>query len=164
MPDNNIKDFLSFFATDAYHGTGTVYGNENGDRIRYLKPIHRGQKMHPPPPIRLPYFFTGFDWKAVDGRQCSVRLLHHMTYGKRLGSQTKMSRVKLCHAWQIAFNQLLYYASFSEEKSVKLDPIKVEVIKQEFIVVSLHRTIVKETTDTLQWNDLFCEKPHALLA
>jgi len=53
-----------------------------------------------------------------------------------------MSRVNLCDAWRIAFNRLLYYASFLEEKSVKLDPADIEVIKQEFIVVSLHWMLV----------------------
>jgi hypothetical protein len=72
------EGFPFIFATDAYHCTRIVYGNENGDCIRYLKPIHRGQRMDSLPPIRLPYFFTGFNWKDVDGQQCSVSLLHSM--------------------------------------------------------------------------------------
>jgi len=72
------KGFPFIFATDAYHCTETVYGNENGDCIRYLKPIHRGQRMDSLPPIRLPYFFTGFSWTDVDGQQCSVSLLRRM--------------------------------------------------------------------------------------
>lgn len=134
----HYKGFRFIFATDVYHCTETVYGNENGDCIRYLKPIHRGQSMDSLPPIRLPLFFTGFDWSDVDGQQCSVSLLHQMAFGRQLGSQTKMSRVKHCDAWQIAFNRLLYFASFLEEKSVKLNPADVEVFKQEFTVVSLH--------------------------
>jgi len=47
-----------------------------------------------------------------------------------------MSRVKLCDAWQIAFNRLIYYASFLEEKSVALDAADVEIFKEEFTVVS----------------------------
>jgi hypothetical protein len=47
-----------------------------------------------------------------------------------------MSRVKLCDAWQIAFNRLIYYASFLEEKSFPLDANDVEIFKQEFDVVS----------------------------
>lgn len=60
--------FPFIFATDAYHCTETVYVNQNGDCVRYLKPMNRGQRM--------PYFFTGFDWKDVDGHQCSLSLLH----------------------------------------------------------------------------------------
>jgi hypothetical protein len=60
--------FPFIFATDAYHCTETVHGNQNGDCVRYLKPMNRGQ--------RTPYFFTGFDWKDVDGQQCSVSLLY----------------------------------------------------------------------------------------
>jgi len=47
-----------------------------------------------------------------------------------------MSRVKLCDAWQIAFNRLIYYASFLEEKSVALDAADVKIFKEEFTVVS----------------------------
>lgn len=63
------------FETDAYHCTETIYGNESGDCIRYLKPIHRVRRTDSLPPIRLPYFFTGFSWRDVDGQQCSVSLL-----------------------------------------------------------------------------------------
>ena len=70
----HYKGFPFIFETDVYHSTETVYGNEDGDCIRYLKPIHRGQRMDSLPPIRLPYFFTGFSWKDVDGQQCSVSL------------------------------------------------------------------------------------------
>jgi hypothetical protein len=72
------KGFPFVFATDAYHCTETVYGDENGDCVRYLKPIHQGQRMDHLPPIRLPYFFTGFQWKNVDGQQCSVSLPHRI--------------------------------------------------------------------------------------
>ena len=47
-----------------------------------------------------------------------------------------MSRVKLCDAWQIAFNRLIYYASFVEENSVHLDIEDVTIFKKEFTVVS----------------------------
>ena len=47
-----------------------------------------------------------------------------------------MSRVKLCDAWQIAFNRLIYYASFLEENSVNVDPEDIEIFKKEFAVVS----------------------------
>jgi len=120
------------FATDAYHCTETVYGNQDGDSVLYLKPMNRGQ--------RIPYFFTGFAWKDVDGHQCSVSLLCGMILGN-LGSQTKMSRVKLCDAWQIAFNRLLHHASFLEEIPFKLSPADIQVINQEFIVVRFHYTI-----------------------
>jgi hypothetical protein len=40
-----------------------------------------------------------------------------------------MSRVKLCDAWQIALNRLLYYARFLEKRPVKLDSPDIEVIK-----------------------------------
>lgn len=39
------KGFPFVFETDAYHCTETVYGNESGDCIRYLKPIHRVQRL-----------------------------------------------------------------------------------------------------------------------
>jgi hypothetical protein len=61
--------------------------------------------------------------------------------GEQFGSQTKMSRVKLCDAWQIAFNRLLHYASFLEEIPSKLSPADIQVINQEFIVVRSHYTI-----------------------
>jgi len=48
-----------------------------------------------------------------------------------------MSRVKLCDAWQIAFNRLVYYASFLKKRPVNLDPPGIEVFQQEFTVVSL---------------------------
>lgn len=57
-----------------------------------------------------------------------------------------MYRVELCDAWQIAFNRLLYYASFLEEGPVKLDPPDIEIFKQEFTI----------------WNDLFSELDQTL--
>lgn len=61
-----------------------------------------------------------------------------MILGKQLDSQTKMSRVKLCDAWQIAFNRLLHYASFLEEIPFKLSSADIQIINQEFIVVRFH--------------------------
>lgn len=60
-----------------------------------------------------------------------------------------MSRVKLCDAWQIAFNRLLYYASFLEERPVKLDAPDIEVFKQEFTVVSFTTRPSEATTNTM---------------
>ena len=60
-----------------------------------------------------------------------------------------MSRVKLCDAWQIAFNRLLYYASFLEERPVKLDASDIEVFKQEFTVVSFTTRLSGATTNTM---------------
>lgn len=74
----HYKGFPFIFETDANHCTETVYGDENGDCIRYLKPIHRVQRLDSQPPIRLPYFFTGFSWRDVDGQQCSVSILRRM--------------------------------------------------------------------------------------
>ena len=47
-----------------------------------------------------------------------------------------MSRNGLCDAWQIAFNRLIYYASFLEEDTVRLEDVDVEFFKREFGVVS----------------------------
>ena len=60
-----------------------------------------------------------------------------------------MSRVKLCDAWQIAFNRLLYYASFLEERPVKLDPPDIEVFKKEFTVVSFTNGPSEDTTNII---------------
>jgi len=65
-----------------------------------------------------------------------------------------MSRVKLCDAWQIAFNRLLYYASFLEERPVKLDAPDIEVFKQEFSVVSF--TIRPSGTTTNTMSGMIC--------
>lgn len=76
------KGFSFIFATDAQHARETVYGDETGGCIHYLKPTHQGETIDHLPPVRLPYFFTGFDWKDVDGKQCSVSL----TFGGNLKS------------------------------------------------------------------------------
>jgi hypothetical protein len=46
-----------------------------------------------------------------------------------------MSRVEACDAWQIAFNQLIYYASFLEETSVKWGSEDIDFLKNEFSTV-----------------------------
>jgi len=75
------KGFPFVFATDAYHRTEIVYGNEIGDCIRYLKPIHRVQRIDSLPPIRTPYFFVGFNWKNAKGHQCSVSFFANLRQG-----------------------------------------------------------------------------------
>jgi hypothetical protein len=47
-----------------------------------------------------------------------------------------MSRVDICNAWQIAFNRLLFYASFLEERKIQLELETTELVKQEFTSVS----------------------------
>jgi len=69
---SNYKGFSFVFATDAYHSRETVYGKGPGNNISYLKPIHEGQTVDALPPIRLPYFFTGFHWTDIDGQSCRV--------------------------------------------------------------------------------------------
>lgn len=63
-------DFV--FSTDAYHYRETVHGTEPGDLISYLKPSYEGQTIESSLPLRLPYFFTGFEWTDFDGKTCTV--------------------------------------------------------------------------------------------
>lgn len=60
-----------------------------------------------------------------------------------------MSRVELCDAWQTAFNRLLYYASFLEERPVKLDAPDIELFKQEFTIVSFTTRPSEATSDIM---------------
>lgn len=71
------KGFSFIFATDAQHARETVYGDEIGDSIRYLKPVPQGQMIDHSRPATLPYFFTGFEWKDVDGKQRSVSFVQY---------------------------------------------------------------------------------------
>jgi hypothetical protein len=63
------EGFQFVFATDDQHDPKTVHGNGHEDCIRYLKPIRMDNFLSPH--VRS-YFFTGFDWKDVDGQQCAV--------------------------------------------------------------------------------------------
>lgn len=67
--------FSFVFATDANHSKETVYESGPDNSMKYLKPIHQGQ-TDSLPPVRLPYFFTGFDWIDVDGQNCVVGVPH----------------------------------------------------------------------------------------
>ena len=74
-----------------------------------------------------------------------------------------MSRVGVCEAWQIAFNRLIYYASYLEESSVKWDAGDVQFLRAQFSAVSplpvlFHPILVSLfKADINQWNDLFCK-------
>jgi hypothetical protein len=74
-----------------------------------------------------------------------------------------LSRVGVCEAWQIAFNRLIYYASYLEESSVKWDARNVEFFKEQFSAVSplpvlFHPILLLLfRADDNQWNDLFCK-------
>jgi hypothetical protein len=73
-----------------------------------------------------------------------------------------LSRVGVCEAWQIAFNRLIYYASYLEESSVKWTASDVQFFKDQFSAVSplpvlFHPFLVMFKADNNQWNDLFCK-------
>lgn len=44
--------------------------------------------------------------------------------------------MEVCYAWQVAFNQLLYYGSFAEEAKDKLEPGELSWCKERFSQVS----------------------------
>lgn len=51
-----------------------------------------------------------------------------------------MSRGALCSAWQVAFNRLLYYASF-QEGNMDITGADVEWSKEEFVRVRLLHSV-----------------------
>jgi hypothetical protein len=52
-----------------------------------------------------------------------------------------MSRGTLCIAWQVAFNRLMYYASFQEEGCLGISDEDATWSKGEFAKVSTHTCV-----------------------
>jgi hypothetical protein len=64
------------FATDAYHEQRHEFGRELGTSIKYLKPtvVDDEEAIDPLAAVHLPWFFTGFKWKDVNGQERTVSL------------------------------------------------------------------------------------------
>ena len=56
------KGYSFVFATDCYHNEDVTFGRGTANSVSYIKPLIRQEQHDSLRPVRLPYFFTGFQW------------------------------------------------------------------------------------------------------
>lgn len=72
-PRERYQGFTFVFSTDAYHDESRTFNLGIERSVTYLKPMVRGETKDSLPPMKLPYFFTGFTWRDEDGVNRMVR-------------------------------------------------------------------------------------------
>lgn len=69
------KGYSFVFATDCYHNEDKIFGRGIVNSVSYIKPLINQHQHDSLPPVKLPYFFTGFTWTDENNESRAVSTL-----------------------------------------------------------------------------------------